>query len=272
MLNVEEIKEYFKLEDSHAKKELGQNFLVEKETITTICYALNINENDKILEIGGGLGQLSEELVGKTEDYTIVELDQKFAKFLTDSFKNSNVKIVRSDILKFKDCYQNKVVGNLPYYITTDIIEYIIKRFDNLEYAVLMIQDEAYRRITKKEGKDYGPVNIALDYLFEIKIIKKVNKNCFFPVPSVDSIVFSLTKKQEKNIDFARNLLKICKILFLNRRKTIFNNLQNYLKDKDLTTSILNELKIPLTKRPEEISTDLFCKLTEKLIMIKTLK
>ena len=265
MLTVNELKEFFKIQNSHPKKELGQNFLVDKQTINIICDSLNLNKDDKLLEIGGGLGQLSENLIGKTNDYTIVEYDPKFIEYLSDILDTNKVKIIRGDILKYKNCYQNKIVGNLPYYITTETIEYLIKQFDNLDYSVLMIQEEAYQRIIKKSGKEYGPLNIVLDYLFENKLIKRVNKNCFFPVPAVDSIAFCLKKKQEKNIDFARNLLKITKILFLNRRKTIYNNLNNYLKNSDKSERILNELNIPLSKRPEEISTDKFVSLVEKI-------
>ncbi len=266
MLTTSELKEYFKIENSHPKKELGQNFLIDKQTISIICNSLELTSEDKLLEIGGGLGQLSEELTGLTNDYTVVEYDLKFVEFLNKTLDTKKVNIIKSDILKFDNCYQNKIVGNLPYYITTEIIEYIIRKFDNLELAILMVQEEAYQRFIKKSGKDYGSLNICLDYLFETKAIKKVNKNCFFPVPTVDSIIFSLKNKLERNKFFARDLLKITKILFLNRRKTIYNNLNNYLKNNTQTESILNELNIPLNKRPEEISTDRFVCLVKKIL------
>ena len=136
-----------------------------------------------------------------------------------------NITIIKNNILKEKEFGYNKVIGNLPYYITSDIVLKIALKCDKLEKAVFMVQKECYKRIVAESGKDcgkdYNALNILLKYLFDIKEEIKVGRDNFFPIPNVDSLVFSLTKKQEKNVVFAEFLYKIARICFQNRRKTI---------------------------------------------------
>ena len=128
MLNRDEIKSYFKLENSHAKKELGQNFLCNQKTIDEIVSLLKLKEDDVLLEIGPGLGALTNDLVGKTKNYTVVEYDAKFVDYLSRAYEGQNIKIVKNNILKYREYDANKIVGNLPYYITSDILLYIDRK------------------------------------------------------------------------------------------------------------------------------------------------
>ena len=266
MLSVSEIKDFFLLESSHAKKELGQNFLINEEVISNICNALEIKDSDTVLEIGPGLGSLTDELVKKTHNLTLVEYDAKFYNFLCKCHEDKGITIVKSNILHFKDYSMNKVIGNLPYYITSDILEFIAKNYRNLEKGVFMIQLEALKRICAKNGKDYNALNLLLMYKYDIKELFRVKKNNFFPEPNVDSVVFSITPKANMDFGFGNTLYKVSKILFTNRRKTIQNNLKTVIKDKETMDKVLSEASLEATLRAEDLSLENYIKLTEVLI------
>ena len=272
MLTINEIKEYFKLENSTPNKDLGQNFLIDHDAILKIIDSLDLKKEDKLLEVGPGLGSLTDDLVGKTIDFSVVEYDTKFVKFLNNSYEGKNIKIIHSNILKYKDIYQNKVIGNLPYYITTDIIEYLLLNFESIKLAVFMMQEECYERITALKGKDFNSINVFLKYLFNIEKVLKVNKTSFYPVPSVNSIVIKLTKKEEKNIGFAQILYKIARILFQNRRKTIFNNLNTLLKNKENTLKVLEDTNLEPNLRAEQLKLEDFENITNVLLKLQVFK
>lgn len=266
MLNRDEIIDYFKLVNSHAKKELGQNFLINQKTATKIVNLLSINKNDKVLEIGPGLGALTGFILDKEyNDYEVIEYDQKFVEFLNKSFEGRKIKISKNNILKVREFQANKVIGNLPYYITSEIILKISLENKFLEKAVFMVQKECYKRVVAKQGKDYNALNVLLDYLFDIKQELLVGRTNFFPEPNVDSLVFSLTKKQEKNVDFAWFLYKVAKLCFQNRRKTIQNNLLSFIKDKEILLNAFEKTNIKPTQRAEELNTEQFVKLSQTL-------
>ncbi len=266
MLSVNEIKDFFKLENSHAKKELGQNFLINEEVIINIVNALEIKDNDNVLEIGPGLGSLTDELVKRTHNLTLVEYDQKFYNFLNKCHEDKNINIIKSNILHFKDYSMNKVIGNLPYYITSDILEFIAKNYRNLEKGVFMIQLEALKRITSLKGKDYNALNIFLEYRYDIKELFKVKKNNFFPEPNVDSVVFSITPKDNSDFNLGNSIYKVSKILFTNRRKTIQNNLKIIIKDKELMDEVLKESNLLPSLRAEDLLIEDYVRLTKILI------
>ena len=128
-----------------------------------------------------------------------------------------------------------------------------------------MVQKECYKRIVAESGKDYNALNILLKYLFDIKEEIKVGRDNFFPVPNVDSLIFSLTKKQEKNVVFAEFLYKIARICFQNRRKTIANNLSSLIKNKDELKEILIKSGLSENLRAEQLNLAQFVKLTETI-------
>lgn len=269
MLNKDEIIDYFKLVNSHAKKELGQNFLVNQSIASSIVNLLDINEEDNVLEIGPGLGALTGFVFDKKyASYEVVEYDQKFVEFLTRSFDEKKIKITKNNILKIKEISANKIIGNLPYYITSEIILKMVLEDEKLTKAVFMVQKECYKRIVAKSGKDYNALNVLLAYLFDIKQELIVDRGNFFPVPNVDSLVFSLTKKQEKNMDFARFLFKVSKISFQNRRKTLQNNLSSLVANKESLLEVFNKANILPTKRAEELTVQDFERLSMELLKI----
>ena len=273
MLTREEIKDYFQLENSHAKKELGQNFLVNKKTIEEIIQLIDLNEEDILLEIGPGLGALTNNLIGKTRNYTVVEYDAKFVDYLTRAYGDKDINIIKNNILKYKDFSANKIIGNLPYYITSDIFLYVAINFKKLEKAVFMIQKEAYERITAKKGtKEYNALNIILDYVFSITKNMNVSKTSFFPMPQVDSVVLTLDKRKDIDKSLIKPLLVCTRAMFLNRRKTIYNNLNCLVKNKEITNMILEQLNLAPTTRAEELDKKDFVALTNELLKLEVIK
>ncbi len=273
MLTREEIKDYFQLENSHAKKELGQNFLVNKKTIEEIIQLIDLNEEDILLEIGPGLGALTNNLIGKTRNYTVVEYDAKFVDYLTRAYGDKDINIIKNNILKYKDFSANKIIGNLPYYITSDILLYVAINFKKLEKAVFMIQKEAYERITAKKGtKEYNALNIILDYVFSITKNMNVSKTSFFPMPQVDSVVLTLDKRKDIDKSLIKPLLVCTRAMFLNRRKTIYNNLNCLVKNKEITNMILEQLNLAPTTRAEELDKKDFVALTNELLKLEVIK
>jgi 16S rRNA (adenine1518-N6/adenine1519-N6)-dimethyltransferase len=253
MLSVKEIKDYFLLENSHAKKELGQNFLIDQKSAENIVNSLGLSSDDELLEIGPGLGALSEFLIGKTKRYVAVEYDEKFVNFLKMSYP-TGIDIVKTNIVKYKDNSFNKVVGNLPYYMTSEILEFILSNFEDLKKGVFMVQIEALDRIMNRSGKSYGPLNALIAQFYGLKKEFIVRKSSFFPSPNVDSIVFSISSLKKEPKGYKKVYLRMLKTLFHNRRKTIQNNMLSFIKDKDAVNNILNEAAIEAKERPENIS------------------
>ena len=272
MLSENEIKEYFLLVNSRAKKELGQNFLLDEGVTKSILEALELKKKDRLLEIGPGLGSLTDQLVNKTKTYVAVEFDKKFVEFLNKSFDKTNLIVENYNILKYKNYDFNKVVGNLPYYISTDILNYVIKNFNDLEIGVFMVQKEFYERITTKDKRYKTALNYFIEYLYKIEKIITVPKNAFFPQPKVDSIIFKITKNPIKDVDSARFLFKIIEISFLNRRKNINNNLKHLINDNEIRKEVILKANLDLNVRSEDLTIDDFINLTNEILKVGNIK
>lgn len=271
MLKPDEIKEYFLLVNSHAKKELGQNFLINEEVCNNIVSALNIQENDKILEIGPGLGSLTSKILTFSYDkYVVVEYDKKFVDFLNNAYGDKKIEIVNNNILKYKNDSFNKIIGNLPYYISTEIILEIIEDFTNFEEGVFMVQKEFYERIITKDKREKTAINFFIDYAFKIEKLFVVKNVDFFPQPKVDSVVFKMSKTK-KITDFEKLLFKIIKISLLNRRKTLNNNLKSLIPDENLRNDVLKKANLKENVRAEDLTIDDFTNLVKEMLNVKNI-
>ncbi|MDR0934949.1 MAG: 16S rRNA (adenine(1518)-N(6)/adenine(1519)-N(6))-dimethyltransferase RsmA [Erysipelotrichaceae bacterium] len=255
-INKSTISEIVKKSGIKANKNLGQNFLIEPEISKKIVEALDIKPKEKILEIGPGLGSLTHYLVKYDNDIEIVDIDSRMTNFLDVMYKdNSNLKIVNEDVLKVNISDYDKIVSNVPYYITTELITKSVLKADKCKKMVFMIQKEAYKRFSSKVNEDgYSAIGVLISLVGEIKKIMQVSAGAFYPAPPIDSLVFEitfdLTKKNKTNFE----TYKLAKSLFLNKRKTILNNLTNLLKNKERSIKILDELGIDKTYRPENLS------------------
>ena len=255
----EKIKSYKLL----ANKSLGQNFLINSQVAENIVKQLNIQENDRVLEIGAGLGSLSYFLNKSNANCELIDIDERMLTFLNEEFgSNKMISIKRQNILKHDISGFTKIIGNLPYYITSGIIEKLLLDGKKAKKMVLMTQKEVYPKLLKTNK---SPLSLFLNYVADISSPIEISRNNFAPVPHVDSVVFILTPN--KNINNADNekLYKLMKQLFLMRRKNILNNLTNVVKNKEKAGEILKEMQIDFNKRPEELPIEFYISLLKRI-------
>ncbi|MBQ9149956.1 ribosomal RNA small subunit methyltransferase A [bacterium] len=226
-----------------AKKSLGQNFLIDDKIIDFI--AQHATKEDEILEIGPGLGFVTEQLVENAKSVVALEIDKDAINVLNKNLGNKeNFHLIEQDILKtnindlpFKD-NKIKVIANIPYYITSPILVHLLGEIDELTHKnrlriseiILMVQLEVARRIVaneKSENKEYGQLSILSQMYSDVEIIKKVPKNCFSPAPKVDSALVKFTINEEPKVEVTRLLKRTVKAIFMARRKNIKNSLLN---------------------------------------------
>lgn len=263
-----------------AKKRLGQNFLVDKSAIETILDVSDINKDDIVVEIGPGLGFVTEQLVLLAKKVYAVELDEDMVNELS-KINADNLEIIHKDILKTDlSRFGNniKVVANIPYYITSPILAHLLGEVDDLEnknrnsisQVVLMVQYEVAKRLTANEkspSKEFGLLSILAQFWSDVEFIKKVPFRSFFPAPKVDSAIVKLTVRKEpllkiSNYSFFRKVVKGC---FATRRKNIKNSLVNVGFAKNAVEKTLKDLNIDENLRGETLSINQIGNLSEKL-------
>ncbi len=248
------------------KKVFSQNFLIDSNVAQKIIDNLEIAENDTIVEIGPGLGALSELLISKTDKVILYEIDKDMVNHLNEVFKDTAIVIknqdfLKEDLLAFKDM-KVKFVSNVPYNITSPIIEKIACAPFRPVLFEFMIQKEVYERLKAKDGKDYGPLNILIEYIGKLELVSKVNHEAYIPSPHVDSVVLLLKFNQEYDPNVAEELKDLLKKSFAMRRKTLFNNLKVYF-GKEYTEAWLARAKLNGTIRAEELTLKDYLKLIE---------
>ena len=246
-------------------KDYGQNFLVEPEVSDKIVQALNINNKDNVIEVGPGLGSLTHFLSLTDCSLTAVDIDLRMTNFLKIVYQNSDITIVENDIRKVDVSNFNKIIGNLPYNITTETIQYFLLNATKAEKMVFMIQSETLKHFVDTSGKEYGPTSVLIHLLGNIQKLFTVKAGSFYPAPKCSSVVFAIDIDANKDRLKAINAFKISKQLFLNRRKTILNNLVNYLKDKDMANKVCDDLNINPLSRPEQLSPEIYLAISEYL-------
>ena len=252
------------------KKSLGQNFLMDKNIINKIVESIDATKDDLIIEIGPGAGALTKELVKKDSDIICFEIDERLREKLSE-INSDKLNVVFCDFLKidlnkyidyskYKNIY---FVGNLPYYITTAIINKIVN--ESKPYAiVIMIQKEVADRFNAKVGtKQYNSLSLFLQYNFDIEKVCNVSKNCFEPIPKVDSTVLKLKTNKKYAVKDEDKFYKLIKNAFRQKRKNLRNNLNNY--DLEKIKNILSEFNKDLTCRAEELKVEEFAQISNKL-------
>ncbi|MFC4410267.1 16S rRNA (adenine(1518)-N(6)/adenine(1519)-N(6))-dimethyltransferase RsmA [Chungangia koreensis] len=265
------------------KKSLGQNFLIDPNILRNIVSKADLTKESAAIEIGPGIGALTEHLARTAGKVVAFEIDQRLLPVLEDTLSPyDNIKVIHSDILKadvsqvikeeLEEYTDIMVVANLPYYVTTPILMKLIMDRLPIRGFVVMMQKEVADRITAKPGtKEYGSLSIAIQYYMEAEVAMIVPKTVFMPQPNVDSAVIRLTKRTDVPVtvideDF---LFEVSRGSFVQRRKTIYNNLQSSLPNgKDRKEEILNALEtvgVDPTRRGETLSIEEFGKLADAL-------
>jgi len=269
-----QIKEIIKDSKLFINKKLGQNFLVDKNKRDQIIRLSDISREDIVLEVGPGLGALTESIQPQVKKFLAIEKDRGLASLL--SKKNFN--IVNEDILKYdlsnflKRCREKiKVIGNLPYYITSPIIFCLIEHREKIESIFITVQKEVAERIIAGPGsKNYGILSLSIQYYSNPKILLSLPKSAFFPRPDVDSVFMSLEmlKKPKVDVKNEETFFKIIKASFGKRRKTLLNSLST-VKELGIKKEALKEALLSLgfdeKIRGEALSLNDFAKLTSYL-------
>ena len=243
------------------KKSLGQNFLIDTYIVDRIIKSVDVKDNEKILEVGPGIGYLTKELKSFNSDLTCFEIDLDTKKYL-DKLVDDKTKVIYKDFMKVDlNEYYNKddkihVIANIPYYITTPIIEKIIDSNLNILDMTLMVQKEVADRLSSKpKSSEYGYITVYLNYYFEVNKLFNVDKSCFNPAPKVDSAIIQLKKKDKVKVN-EEVFFKLIKDSFRLKRKNLRNNLREY--DLDKIETILSNHGLSLTSRAEELSLEVF--------------
>lgn len=269
-------KELLNRHDLQLKKSLGQNFLVDNEILDRIVTLANVTEEDTVIEIGPGIGSLTQKLAEKAGKVVSVEVDQRLEDVLEETLNEyDNTEVVFGDALEvdFDDLVdgQYKIVANLPYYITTPIVMRLLEEKFNVEQIVFMVQKEvAERMVASPGGKDYGVLSIGIQFHTTAEILFNVPPNVFIPQPKVDSSVVSLDVLEEPPVEVVSEefFFKIVNAGFQQRRKTIRNSLSkaaNINLSRDLVDRALEMVDIDSRRRAEKLNLEQFAALSNQI-------
>lgn len=265
------------------KKSLGQNFLIDTNILKRIVDFAEITEESGAIEIGPGIGALTEQLARRSKKVVAFEIDQRLLPILSETLSPyPNVKIIHRDVLQanvrqviveeFNDLKDIMVVANLPYYVTTPIIMKLLEEKLPIRGIVVMLQKEVADRISASPGtKDYGSLSIAIQYYTKAETVMVVPKTVFVPQPNVDSAVIRLTKREKPAVSVRDEdfFFKVTKASFAQRRKTLLNNLTSQLPDgkskKEEIILALEASGIEPSRRGETLSLEEFARLSDEL-------
>ena len=269
------------------KKSLGQNFLTEPNILRKIVATAAIDDQTNVIEVGPGIGALTEQLAKHARQVLAFEIDDRLIPVLQDTLAPySNIQVIHQDVLQadlstmireaFTDERPIKVVANLPYYITTPIMMHFLESQAPIQEMVVMMQKEVADRISAVPGtKAYGSLSIAVQYYMEAELAFIVPKTVFVPQPNVDSAILKLTRRATPAVEVTdeKEFFKLTKAAFQLRRKTLWNNLQNsYGKDektKEWLKASLAASEIDPTRRGETLSLAEFVRLSNEMLAHK---
>jgi 16S rRNA (adenine1518-N6/adenine1519-N6)-dimethyltransferase len=266
------------------KKSLGQNFLIDPNILKRIVDHANLTEESGTIEIGPGIGALTEHLARNSKKVVAFEIDQRLVPILKETLSPyPNVEIIHQDVLKadvkaviderFSDIRDLMVVANLPYYVTTPIIMKLLEEKLPIRGIVVMLQKEVADRISARPGtKEYGSLSIAIQYYTTAEIVMTVPKTVFVPQPNVDSAIIRLTVREKPAVEMQDEgfFFQVIKASFAQRRKTILNNLTNQLPNgkekKESIIAALHEANVEPGRRGETLSIEEFANLSDALL------
>lgn len=264
------------------QKKFGQNFLIDGHVLDKIIAGAGVTKDDMVLEIGPGIGTMTQYLAEAAGKVVAVEIDRNLLPILQETLADyDNVKVIHADVLSLdlEKLVQEenggrpiKIVANLPYYITTPIIMALFEQHVPLANVTVMVQKEVAARMKSGPGsKDYGALSLAVQYYAEPYIVANVPCNCFMPRPNVDSAVIRLTRYEEPPVQVKdeKMLFKIIRASFNQRRKTLQNGLNNSSElnfTKDQIAAAIAEAGFSPSVRGEALTLEQFAKLTDILL------
>ena len=262
------------MENFKFKKSFGQNFLQDKSVILDIVKKTNILSNSLVIEVGPGSGALTKELAKVAKNIISYEIDTRLEETLDENLREfNNIEIIYDDFLT-RDIYSDikeyqydniYFVANIPYYITTPIIQKLIESKISFKAITVMIQKEVADRFSAKpKTKDYGSITVFLNYYYDIEKLLFVSRNAFIPKPNVDSVVIALREKINKpHVINEEKFFRLIRDSFKFKRKNIRNNLKNY--DLNIIFDVLKKHNYDLTNRAEELPLEVFVDISNEL-------
>mgnify|MGYP000902350419 FL=1 len=264
------------------QKKFGQNFLIDEHVLSKIIRSAEITEDDFVVEIGPGIGTLTQYLAASAREVAAIEIDDALIPILKDTLSAyDNVTVIHEDVLKVDLCKlaeeKNggkpiKVVANLPYYITTPIIMGLFENHVPVESITIMVQKEVADRMKTGPGsKDYGALSLAVQYYAKPELVANVPPNCFMPRPRVGSAVIRLTRHTEVPVEAEdeKLMFQIIRASFNQRRKTLVNGLGNAPElhiQKEMTTEVLEEMGLSASVRGEALTLAQFAELSNRIL------
>ncbi len=283
-MNHQQIRDFFALNHTRPKKQLGQNFLVNPEILKIILEAGELTNTDTVIEIGAGLGCLTEVVARHVKSVIAVEVDSLLYKVLEAQFStNPRVQLLNADILKLElntllsdetpiIAPTFKVLANLPYSITTPILWKLLEHHKQIHSCVLMMQKEVAERIVARPGgKDYGALTIGITYHAEAELIATLSPENFYPAPKVDSALLKLTMREEPKVAVENEALffSIVRTAFRTRRKMLKNSLvRGRFASNEVLGTVLEELGIAPQRRAETLDIAEFAALANALAQL----
>ena len=268
------------------KKKFGQNFLIDENVVEKIVREAGVTKDDFVVEVGPGIGTMTQILCENAREVVAVEIDKKLIPILTEDTLSyyDNVTVINEDILKLdikkladekNEGRPIKVVANLPYYITTPIIMGLFESGVPIDSITIMVQKEVADRMQTGPGsKDYGALSLAVQYYATAKVILNVSATCFMPRPNVDSAVIKLTRHKEPTVNVAdeKLMFKIIRASFNQRRKTLVNGLKNSPElsfSKEQIVKAIEKIGKPETIRGEALTLEEFAELANAFTELK---
>ena len=264
------------------QKKFGQNFLIDEHVLGKIIRSAEITEDDFVVEIGPGIGTLTQYLAASAREVAAIEIDDALIPILEDTLSAyDNVTVIHEDVLKVDVCKlaeeKNggkpiKVVANLPYYITTPIIMGLFENHVPVESITIMVQKEVADRMKTGPGsKDYGALSLAVQYYAKPELVANVPPNCFMPRPRVGSAVIRLTRHAEVPVqaEDEKLMFQMIRASFNQRRKTLVNGLGNAPElhiPKEMTTEVLDEMGLSASVRGEALTLEQFAELSNRIL------
>ena len=256
-----------------AKRSLGQNFIVDSNIIDRLVAHAKLDKDVAVIEIGPGLGALTQQLIESAGHVTSIEIDQNMIEILEKMFfDKENFTLIHSDILDYdlealikvldQDYSRVMIVANLPYYITSEILLKLFKLENKVDSVMLMVQREFAQRLTAdKNTKEYRTLTVLSKTFYDSKIVMKISKHVFYPRPNVDSAIILMNSKNV-DVNDSDELMKFVEMCFVQKRKTIYNNLKISLNE-DLVLKILKASDIEAGQRASDLDVKDFLKMYE---------
>ncbi len=256
------------------KKTYGQNFIIEPRVVEKIAAAAISDENQLCIEIGPGIGALTQMLCEKSKHVVAYEIDERMPEVLRNEIASDHLEIILQDFLtvdvdqaiaQFRQPGQGVVfASNLPYYITTPILFKLFEAKEPIDAITVMMQKEVGQRfLAQASAKEYNALSVIWQYKCDCKKVMDVSRHVFWPSPRVDSVVLQFTFHHKYHYANEAAFFWLVKSCFVQRRKTIYNNLQNALKDKELALQMLEKAGIAPTKRAQQCQLEDFMRLFE---------